>query len=440
MGKNMREKYLFYGGTIFLCVLLIVGLLSLLVGNRIPERKRPQPGGQLEEEKEEKEQKIESDTIRVVLKTNGFKEIEHTNVTLQAEKGLVLRYGEKTKECVAKEPVTIGVGNELFKEGTVVVEPKEKGDRIMISSLKRGYGAPTYRGKLELFQAAKGIVIVNELLMEEYLYAVVPSEMPASYEKEALKAQAVCARSYAVKQMRNYAYPEYKAHVDDSTSFQVYGNSKEKDSTIQAVNETTGEKVWHKNEVATTYYFSTSSGVTTTAQAWGSQPSDANAYLCSAKIANEEGAYEKNLAWYKWSAKIPEKLLGELISQNTKTEIGVVKNVEITKRGPGNVALQLVATGDKGSVTVDTENKIRRALGGKGYKIVRQDGKSTDSRELLPSAFFTIEKKGGDYLIQGGGFGHGIGMSQNGANEMAKAGKTYKEILKLFYQGVEIKK
>lgn len=104
------------------------------------------------------------------------------------------------------------------------------------------------------------------------------------------------------------------------------------------------------------------------------------------------------------------------------------------------MALQIVAAGDKGSVTVDTENKIRRALGGNGYMIKRQDGEEVKSSVLLPSAFFTVEKKGTDYIISGGGFGHGIGMSQNGANEMAKEGKTYKEILGLFYQEIEVKK
>ena len=104
------------------------------------------------------------------------------------------------------------------------------------------------------------------------------------------------------------------------------------------------------------------------------------------------------------------------------------------------MALQIVATGDKGSVTVDTENKIRSALGGDGYIIERNDGKKVKSKELLPSAFFTIRKGKGEYLIEGGGYGHGIGMSQNGANEMAKEGKTYREILETFYQEIEIRK
>ena len=113
------------------------------------------------------------------------------------------------------------------------------------------------------------MILVNELPLEEYLYAVVPSEMPASYELEALKAQAVCARSYAYNQTQGLSYPEYNAHVDDSTSFQVYGNSKEQESAVRAVDETRGQKLWYQNQVVTAYYYSTSCGKTTGIEAWG---------------------------------------------------------------------------------------------------------------------------------------------------------------------------
>ena len=102
------------------------------------------------------------------------------------------------------------------------------------------------------------------------------------------------------------------------------------------------------------------------------------------------------------------------------------------------MALELTAVGTEGTVKVETENKIRTALGGAGYQITKNDGQTVESQRLLPSAFFSITNQDGIYIIEGGGYGHGIGMSQNGANEMAKNGKTYKEILELFYQGVTV--
>ena len=87
---------------------------------------------------------------------------------------------------------------------------------------------------------------------------------------------------------------------------------------------------------------------------------------------------------------------------------------------------------------METENKIRRVLGGSGYEIRKQDGTNVASSSLLPSAFFTIQREGDIFFIKGGGYGHGIGMSQNGANEMAKKGKNYIDILTLFFQGITV--
>lgn len=378
--------------------------------------------------------------VRVLIKSNGFAEITHTEVRFQSGSGLILKSGEETTEYPASEIITITPEDERFEKGTIKIECKNNAGKINLQSIQRGYGVPSYRGTFELFKTAEGIVIVNELPMEEYLYAVVPSEMPASYEQEALKAQAVCARSYAYNQTRTYSYPEYQAHVDDSTSFQVYGNSKEQESTIRAVKETAGELLWYQDQVATAYYYSTSCGTSASITAWGRKVNQNNQYLKSITICDEEGKiYEEDLPWYRWTATIPAETLCELLEVNTGIEIGNLKSFAVTKQGEGGIAQQITAVGDSGEIVVETENKIRKALGGEGYTIEKQDGTVINSTKLLPSAFFTVSKEEESYILKGGGYGHGIGMSQNGANEMAKAGKTYREILTMFYSGVEIK-
>lgn len=412
----------------------------------------------------------ENPLIRVVIKTDGFKQIAHSEVKLSAEFGLNVivkstrdtrdkvknLIGSQTSEIIqeiaAGEILTLTPDHELFKYGSIRVVSKTKlsdstvqttssvSARITIDSLNRGYGTPSYRGIMELYSTPEGIVIVNELPVEEYLYAVVPSEMPASYETEALKCQAICARSYAYCQMLTYGYPEYYAHVDDSVSYQVYGNSKEQESTTRAVNETIGKKLWYQNQVVKTYYYSTSCGHSTDVEAWGTKQSESNQYLQGVSICDEQGnAYERSLPWYKWEAEIPQKTLENLIELNTGKDIGELKNIEITNQGAGGIALQLTVTGTTKTITVETENKIRAALGGSGYQIKKQDGTVIQSTKLLPSAFFTIEKIGKSYIIEGGGYGHGIGMSQNGANEIAKTGKTYEQILQFFYSGTQVK-
>lgn len=378
--------------------------------------------------------KKETSMIRVLIKTNGFKNEVHKSVEISAEGGLIVEDETGRAEYGENERVVFGA-NEKIK--TII--PKISGDKMKIHSIERGYGTPSYRGTIVLYPSDKGIAIVNELPLEEYLCAVVPSEMPASYHMEALKAQAICARCYAYNQTRNISYPEYNAHVDDSVSFQVYNNSKEQERSTEAVMETAGQMLWYGDQVAMTYFYSTSSGESTSVEAWGTKLIDANQYLKGVTISDDNGDdYEENLAWYRWTAKVPKDTMEKLVEKNSEKDIGSLKSVEITKKGSGGVVLEIKISGTEDFVTVKTENKIRKVLGGDGYKIKKQDGKTVDSMKLLPSAFFDIEKSGDYFIINGGGYGHGIGMSQNGANELAKSGKSYKEILEFFYPGTKV--
>ncbi len=378
--------------------------------------------------------------IRVLIKTNGFLETTHQSVQLRSKSGMRMQHGEQEFTINPQETVTLKPDDERFKEGSIKVQCLAEDDKIEILSLERGYGTPSYRGEIEMFTTAEGIALVNELPVEEYLYAVVPSEMPSYYELEALKAQAVCARSYAYNQSRSYSYPQYNAHVDDSTTFQVYGNSKESESTNRAVRETAGELLWFRGTVATAYYYSTSCGKSADISAWGGAITDENSYLQSVVLCDESGEdYEKALPWYRWHITVPEQILENQIELYAKKEIGKLLSIEISERGVGGIVQEIKAVGTSGAIVVSTENKIRQALGGTGCTIYKHDGSESVCGKLLPSAFFEIQKTDGTYQIQGGGYGHGIGMSQNGANEMAKRGKNYIEILCTFYSGISVK-
>ena len=444
MKKRREDKRIYYGMTILVLVFIIAGLSSNLQGGIRGNRQEKEAFDQKQEEqaqidknaKMDQTQEVSNPNIRVLLMTNGYKNTVHPSVTISADSGLTISCGEQSEDYEPGAEVTFMPDDSRFQNGNIRIQAKD--GEVTVNSLKRGYGIPSYQGVLELRTTAEGIALINELPVEDYLCRVVPSEMPSSYEIEALKAQAVCARSYAYRQMSEYGYPEYEAHVDDSTNYQVYGNSTPADSASQAVRETAGQVVRLDGEIVTTYYYSTSCGKTTSMAAWGNEENDGNRYLKSVEVKDENGDYERDLPWYRWEAKIPAKTLSNLIGLNTGKDIGTLQDVRILENGPGGVVLKIEAVGDKGSVTVETENKIRRALGGKGYTIKKQDGTEVKSSKLLPSAFFKISKSGDAFVIQGGGFGHGIGMSQNGANEMAKCGKNYQEILTFFYQGVTI--
>lgn len=142
--------------------------------------------------------------------TSGYGSSLHDTVSLGADGGLSLVYGEQEEEWT-NGILTLAPDDARFAAGRVAVYPLNGGEEIRVESIERGCGIPSYSGVIEIWCGEEGMAVINELPLEQYLCKVVPSEMPSSYEMEALKAQAVCARSYAARQMENYAYPEYEA-------------------------------------------------------------------------------------------------------------------------------------------------------------------------------------------------------------------------------------
>lgn len=457
MRKRNNRHYSIYIAWILLLLCLITGLKAGLEKNAAG-KKESYPGISIqsrweelwktvsskdrEEESESKDKTPEKDAdpqrnIRVLIMTDGYQQIVHREVEISAAGGLRIEKKDGLEETAGNEKIKITKEDTGFQNGKIRIQAIDGGE-ITVSSIRRGYGNPSYAGVLDLYATSEGVVMVNELPLENYLCKVVPSEMPASYQKEALKVQAICARSYAYRQIMDYAYPEYQAHVNDSTDYQVYNNSASQQAATEAVQETAGKVLKYNGNIITAYYYSTSCGKTTTMAAWGTKEKAENAYLQSVEVKDQTGDYERNLPWYRWEADIDQNTLSKMIAENTKKNIGTVQSLEVTKSEPGGVALQIKVSGDLGTVVVDTENKIRGALGGSGYEIKKQDGTVVKGSRLLPSAFFKVEKKENTFKIKGGGYGHGIGMSQNGANEMAKKGKNYQQILQMFYPGTTI--
>ena len=140
--------------------------------------------------------------IRVLIMTDGYKQLVHKKIEVSASEGLLIEKNGTKEETGENEKITITREDSGLQNGKIRIEAKDGGE-ISILSIQRGYGTPEYAGSLELYATSEGIVIINELPVEKYLYKVVPSEMPASYQKEALKAQAVCARNYAYRHMED---------------------------------------------------------------------------------------------------------------------------------------------------------------------------------------------------------------------------------------------
>ncbi len=395
--------------------------------------------------------------IRVLLKTTDFAEIFHEKVSLRAHGTYEVSYGENSVQLLDGETLDLTKNSEELSAERLILTPKGENARIEIFSIERSYGTPVYAGILEVVKDSAGLLLINDLPLETYLYSVVPSEMPAGYEMEALKAQAVCARSYAYRQILLNGYASYGAHVDDSVSYQVYNNLTTNEKVIRAVDETAGQVLKFGEEVATTYYFSTSCGYTTSETIW-KNGTKANSYI-SGKLLNDSAetldlqneenfrqfilnedyeTYDSGEAWYRWEMTVP---LEQLTENMKKTDsVGTIREIEVTERNEGGAVQKVLVTGSKGEVELVYEHAIRTALNGKGQTITRTYGKDAVGGNMLPSGFFVIDRVENDgeltgFRFSGGGFGHGAGMSQNGANHMAEAGHSYEEILGLFYEG-----
>ena len=222
--------------------------------------------------------------------------------------------------------------------------------------------------------------------------------------------------------------------------------------------ETYGKLLLYDGRPISAYYFSTSCGTTADGGVWGGDPAktpylksvalqpgrkslDLTSNQAFAEFIKEKDvtAYDASYPFFRWNVTTNADILTENISG-----VGTVQSVQVTERCAGGVANKLLVKGTEGERTITGQNSIRAALGDPRLTINRKDGKTSEGWSSLPSGFLTVEDGGVNkngvqvFKIYGGGYGHGAGMSQNGAQGMAKDGMNYEEILKFFYDGVTV--
>ena len=433
-----------------------------------------------------KDEKMEN--IRVLIKNSNFDSYYHKEIVLEADVDLEMTYGDDKLEISAGERFCIYPDSEYFVTNRIYLKPKALTGRTVFHSIERNNGGQGYYGSFELEKREDGILLINEVLLEEYLYAVVPSEMPGYYPLEALKAQAISARTYAYNKMLFSGLSSYGANVDDSSTYQVYNNIKENVNTTAAVKETRGQLLYAENGPAETYYYSTSCGFGTDAGIWNINNENTLPYLQGKEMTVKTSVYtaeelkteerfqefitrtdsshfESEEGWYRWEYEhknlttIAEKLINRLEKYPnyvfTSTDgknwgnqpLGEgfnITDIQVKSRGMGGTIEELLVITDKGNFLVKNEYHIRAVLSDGEAKAVLQSGDSYACGNLLPSAFFTInvvkeENKVIAMKLTGGGFGHGVGMSQNGAKNLANLGYDAKDILEFYYEGCEVK-
>lgn len=298
---------------------------------------------------------------------------------------------------------------EETSKGTVMEKQSSKNTVVDKSKLEKSVvEVAVYRSESQEIQ---------KLPLEKYIVGVVAAEMPADFELEALKAQALTARTYIMNRLLKSKTDDLPlgAQVTDTVEHQVYKSDEElqalwksdyqwkSDKIAKAVLETEGQILTYDGEPITATFFSTSNGYTENSEAYWKNPYP---YLKSVASPWDEDSPkfhdQKVISVAEFEQKIGVKLTGE-------KEIGAV-----VERTPGNRV---------GSVEI-------------GEKII--SGKQIREKLELKSTDFEWKRKNDSIIISTKGYGHGVGMSQYGANGMAQEGKSYKDIVKYYYQGIEI--
>ncbi|MCL2698740.1 MAG: SpoIID/LytB domain-containing protein [Defluviitaleaceae bacterium] len=370
--------------------------------------------------------------------------------------------------------VRVSDGRAVLFDGSNAVVTLDPNDNIAGVGEPINLGERQYRGAIEFMVAGSRITAVNCLTIEEYLYSVVPSEMPSTWHIEALKAQAVASRSYAMTRIRAHAAQGY--HLCDRTHCQVYiGVGRETESTTAAVNATMGVMAYFDGLPINAVYSSSNGGSSENSEdVWN----EAVPYL---RAVND--IYETS--GRRWERTYTLRQIQAL----NDTDIGTVTRVYIARTSPLGRVQELVIEGTggtrtltkeavrtffsgsedgmlesknfvmqgAGAVSAETRLFVTDAVGIEQFPLTDMFALSVDG-ELARLSSATVvgawgaravyeptsavvsggSSQGNLAVFTGRGWGHGVGMSQHGARDMAEAGFNFVQILRYYYTGIEV--
>lgn len=332
---------------------------------------------------------------------------------------------------------------------TPVSHTAGEGHTIIVKQLMSGAGMTwasvddkEYRGKLQIVHNTRlnTLVPINIVTVDEYLQGVISSEMPVQFPIDALRAQAVLARTYALKHIGKHK--AYGYDLCDTQNCQVYGGvSAESERANAAVESTVGETLSYNGKPIESVFSANCGGITQSSKeaGWSETPylhpvsdykdfdfSTIQPYHFKNLLQYYHDAYSRydknvSMAAFRWVRVVDVKELQEVIKRQKK-DIGEIKALIPQRRGKSGYVSRLLVKGTKGSVTLNKENVIRNNL----------------SLGMLRSSYFIVEpnyenRKLKYFVFYGGGWGHGVGFDQTGAAGRADAGQDYKTILQHYF-------
>lgn len=381
--------------------------------------------------------------IRVLL-DEGKNEIvlqAQKGFTIQTSGGLVILEAPagSTARVTARYPslnIAVTPGDAVSAlEGEAVIVPRQN------SGLS--YGNIPYAGVMKVtIDERGGLSLLNVLPLETYLEGVLPYELgnPGPDGYDALKSQAVAARTYAVDKMNQRRDGPFDVYA--SVQDQVYrGREQEARVATAAVRDTRGRVLDYAGETAKTYYSACCGGHTSDIRlVWPTREPRDYLHGITDRTRMEKSAFCREYKYFRWRYSFTGREMGDVLRVTLPQELGVsedqvgaVKNIHVEERSASGRVIKLVIETTKDNFIIEGD-RIRWVLMA-----------DVEKGRILPSVMFRLDKamerdRIAFVSIAGGGNGHGVGMCQNGAIAMAKRGYTYRMILTHYYPGCTIEK
>ncbi|MHC1698164.1 MAG: SpoIID/LytB domain-containing protein [Geobacteraceae bacterium] len=268
-----------------------------------------------------------------------------------------------------------------------------------------------YRGHLEVYPSEQGLLVVDEMLLEDYLVGLINCEISSQWPIEAVKAQAVVARTFALFQKQSRKNLLY--HLESTVYDQVYGGSDIEDSrAARAVSETRGEVVDFNGKIIQAFFHSSCGGHTEASHnVWSVTLPYLRGVDCSYCMKSPSVLWELALS--------PKKI--ETLLRAAGYSVTDLERIQVLSRYPSGRITKLELASARGNVTIPAV-VFRKIM---GYGVIR----STD---------FEVKIVDGDFVFVGTGYGHGVGLCQWGAKQRAEEGFSYREILSYYYPGTRL--